>query len=239
MEPLIGILGGMGPLATVDLMNKIVEEAAASRDQGHAPVVTWNVPQVPDRQQALMGCGESPVSAMLNGIAKLNLVRATRIAIACNTAHYWFDELSTASKAPIIHIADATLDMLAASNAIEGPVGLVATRGTLAAGFYQARFGAREMQTLTNTESEIDEFFVPGCYAIKRGEYEKGGQLLQVAAEHLIRRGATTLVLACSEVPIAFEKMNSQLMAISVDPNRALARACVSYWRHCGIRPMK
>src|SRR6202022_1463689 len=100
MEPLIGILGGMGPLATVDLMNKIVEEAAASRDQGHAPVVTWNVPQVPDRQQVLMGCG---VSAMLNGIAKLNLVRATRIAIACNPAHYRFDELSTASKAPIIH----------------------------------------------------------------------------------------------------------------------------------------
>jgi aspartate racemase len=215
MKPLIGILGGMGPLATVDLMEKIIEETIASRDQDHVPVVAWNVPQIPDRQQ---------------GIAQLNAVGATRIVIACNTAHFWFDALSAASAAPIIHIADATLDVLTQSASHDGPVGLIATRGTLEAGLYQARFEAHGMRTLINTDDEIDTLFTPGCYAIKRGEFDVGGRLLDAAAQRLVDRGATKLVLACTEVPIGLKRIASALLPIAVDPNRALARACVAYW---------
>jgi aspartate racemase len=234
MKPLIGILGGMGPLATVDLMEKIIEETIASRDQDHVPVVAWNVPQIPDRQQALAATGPSPLPAMLEGITQLNAVGATRIVIACNTAHFWFDALSAASTAPIIHIADATLDVLTQSASHDGPVGLIATRGTLEAGLYQARFEAHGMRTLINTDDEMDTLFTPGCYAIKRGEFDVGGRLLEAAAQRLVDRGATKLVLACTEVPIGLKRIASTLLPIAVDPNRALARACVAYWSQAG-----
>ena len=134
--PLVGVLGGMGPLATVDFLAKLVEESPATRDQEHVPTVVWSVPQVPDRQQAMAGTGSSPLPAMLAGIARLNAAGATRIAIACNTAHHWFDALAAASEAPLIHIVDATLAALGPVPAA-GPVGLIATRGLVASGLYQ------------------------------------------------------------------------------------------------------
>jgi aspartate racemase len=237
MKPLIGILGGMGPLATVDLMRKIIEETDAARDQDHVPTVTWNVPQIPDRQHALKGSGESPLPAMLEGIDRLNAAGATRIAIACNTAHYWFDALAAASDAPIIHIADATLDVLNRSRPDHGTVGLIATRGTLDARLFQSRFASSGIACITNTEEELTDLFIPGCYAIKRGELKAGGKLLEDAGRRLVRKGATRLVLACTEVPVGLEHIDSDLLPISIDPTRALAQACVSYWHQVQQKP--
>jgi aspartate racemase len=109
---LIGVLGGMGPLAAVDFLHKRIASAPAKRDQDHVPTLVWNVPQIPDRQKALAGTGPSPLPAMLEGIARLNAAGASRIVIPCNTAHIWFDDLQSASQAPIIHIADATITAL-------------------------------------------------------------------------------------------------------------------------------
>jgi aspartate racemase len=241
MRPLVGILGGMGPLATVDLMRKIVDDMPAARDQDHVPVVAWNVPQVPDRQQALADAARgtpidtaSPLPAMLDGIARLNAAGATRIAIACNTAHYWFDQLAAASGAPLIHIADATLAALRAAQADAGPrlgpVGIIATRGTLQARLYQSRFAADGIDCIENTEDELDRLFVPGCYAVKRNRLAEGGALLESAGRALTQRGARSLVLACTELPPALEHIGSDLLPICIDPTRALARACIAYW---------
>ena len=84
--PLIGVLGGMGPLATVDFLHKLIVALPASRDQEHVPTVVWDVPQIPDRQRALAGSGESPLPAMLAGVAQLNAAGATRIVVPGNTA---------------------------------------------------------------------------------------------------------------------------------------------------------
>jgi aspartate racemase len=230
MQALIGILGGMGPLATVDLMAKIVAGTPAERDQEHVPVVAWNVPQVPDRQKAMDSGAPSPLPAMLQGIERLNAAGATRIAIACNTAHHWFDALAAASRAPIIHIADATLAGLAQSGASDGPVGLIATRGTLRSQLYQRRFAQAGIACIENTEDELDRLFIPGCYAIKRGGLDEGAALLEAAARALLDKGAARLVLACTEVPPAFEHAASALLPICIDPTRALAQACISYW---------
>lgn len=227
--PLVGVLGGMGPLATVDFLAKLVEETPATRDQEHVPTVVWSVPQVPDRQQALAGTGSSPLPAMLAGIARLNAAGATRIAIACNTAHHWFDALAAASEAPLIHIVDATLAALGPVPAA-GPVGLIATRGLVASGLYQRRLGAAGLAVITSTDDEFDTLFTPGCYAVKRNALAEGGALLAQACGRLRARGAGRLVLACTEVPVALAHVHSPLLADAIDCNRALARACVDYW---------
>jgi aspartate racemase len=228
---LIGVLGGMGPLATLDFLQKLLAATPAMTDQEHVPTVVWNVPQIPDRQKALAGVGESPLPAMLEGIARLNAAGATCIVIPCNTAHLWFDELAQASQAPLIHIADATLASLAEGSGLNADiVGLVATRGALSGGLYQSRLAAKGIAFLLNSDEELDTLFTPGCYAIKAAQLQHGGRLLEQSAQRLIDQGATRLVLACTEVPVGLAHINSGLLAISIDPTQALADACIAYW---------
>jgi aspartate racemase len=234
--PLIGVLGGMGPAATLDLLQKILEQTPASRDQDHVPVLTWNVPQIPDRQKALAGTGESPVPAMLRGIAVLNAAGATRIAIPCNTAHCWYDDLQRSSEAPIIHIADATSEALLGAGTKPRTVGIVATRGTWNARLYQDRLERLGIGCIANTDEEVVQWFTPGCYAVKRSEFDQGAALLEQAARALVDRGAERLVLACTEVPLAFDHSGSSLRSLSIDSNRALADACVHHWTAARIQ---
>lgn len=225
--PLLGVLGGMGPLAAVDFARKLLALNKVETEQQHIPTLLWNVPQIPDRQLALSRGGISPLPAMLQGIAVLNAAGATRIAIPCNTAHHWFDELAAASTAPLFHIVDATLAQLTGQQEI---VGLLATRGALQSRLYQDRFDALRQRYAVNTEDELDELFMPGCYAIKHGKIVEGGRLLEAAAQRLLARGATRLLLACTEIATGLERINSPLLAASVDTNAALAHACLQYW---------
>ncbi|THF65182.1 cysteate racemase [Pseudothauera rhizosphaerae] len=230
LGPFVGVLGGMGPLATVDLLAKIIEETPATFDQDHVPVVAHNVAQIPDRQRFVAGTGPSPLPAMLAGIARLDAIGAGCIAIPCNTAHIWFDELAAGSRAPLIHIADAAAEDLH-DGAPVTRVGLLATQGTLRAAFYQNRFAARGILALTNSDEEFDTLFTPGCYAVKAGDLPRAARLLGEAAAHLAERGAERLVLACTEVPPALARLDATTLPPQVDATRALARACVRWWQ--------
>jgi aspartate racemase len=227
--PLLGVLGGMGPLAAVDFARKLLDVYPVESEQQHIPTLLWNVPQIPDRQLALSRGGPSPLPAMLQGIAVLNAAGATRIAIPCNTAHRWFDELAAASTAPLFHIVDATLTQLDGKDDV---IGLLATRGALRSRLYQDRLDALQLCHVANTDDELDELFMPGCYAVKHGKLEQGGRLLETAAQRLLDRGATRLILACTEVATGLESIRSALLAHAVDTNRALAQTCVDYWRN-------
>ncbi|WP_437615142.1 aspartate/glutamate racemase family protein [Erwinia sp. V71] len=224
---LLGILGGMGPLATLDLMAKLLRATPASRDQQQIPHVAWNVPQIADRQDALAGRGPSPLPQLLHGVEQLNRVGVSHIVIACNTAHHWYDELAQHSAAPLLHIADATLAALESKPA---RVGLIATQGTLDAGWFQQRFATIGSTSVLPTAQELQQWFVPGSYAVKRGELRAGGELLNLQAQALLDRGAETLVLACTEVPLALDAVASPLLAQAIDPTLALAEQCAQLW---------
>lgn len=230
-KPLLGVLGGMGPLATVDFLHKLIEEMPAASDQDHVPTVVWNVPQIPDRQQALAGTGSSPLPAMCAGLDRLAAAGATRIAIPCNTAHLWFDELAAHSAVPILHIVDATLQELGGASPGKATVGLMATRATQTSNLYQRRLETAGYACLCATDAELETLFTRGCYAVKSGAVEAGGRLFDALAEALLARGAQRLVLACTEVPIALSRIASRHLPLSIDTNRALARACVAYWQ--------
>src|SRR3954465_3228012 len=168
MAKVLGVLGGMGPLATVDFLRKLIEETPAARDEEHIPVIAWSVPQIPDRPPAITGTGESPLPAMLAGIHTLKAAGAIAIAIPCNTAHYWYDDMVREGGVPIVHIADAALEELAARSSAGKTVGLIATKGTLAAGFFQSRLKARGITPLINAEPDIDQYVLPAIVHVKR-----------------------------------------------------------------------
>jgi aspartate racemase len=231
MAGVIGVLGGMGPLATVDFLHKVYEQTPASKDQEHVPMVIYSVPQIPDRLEHLSGRGESPLPAMLQGLDLLKHAGAELVVIPCNTAHCWYDDLVRETGLRILHIADAACDEIEAGGPNGAPIGLMATFATVDAGFYQERFWVRGHQCTINTPGEFETLFTPAIYSIKRGELERGGRLLEEAAQRLIDRGATKLVLGCTEVPVGLQHVRSPLLARSVDATRSLAQGCVRYWR--------
>jgi aspartate racemase len=233
---MLGVLGGMGPLATADFYEKLIAQTPAARDQEHVPVVIYAVPQVPDRTVALLEGGPSPLPALQTGLETLVAAGAQAIAIACNTAHAWYDELAAASPVPILHIADAAA---AAAVRIAGPgarLALVATTGTLAAGFYPRRLAERGFECAAPTDAEMRELVMPGIGKVKAGAIDEGGRLLERAVGTLLERGARAVVLGCTEVPVALDRIASPLRTRCVDATDALAGACVAWWGQAARR---
>lgn len=224
----LGVLGGMGPYATVDFLQKLIEETPASRDQEHIPVIAYSVPQIPDRPLAIVGQGESPLPQMLQGVLTLKQAGVDAIAIACNTAHYWYDDLVQQGGVPILHIADAACDALTSQ---VKRVGLITTNGTIAAGFYQSRLQARGMECLLCDAVDQQQLVLPAIDYVKRTELVRAHPLAIEAAQHLLDRGAQAIVIGCTEIPLAIEYQASDIAQHCVDATRALARACVRWWQ--------
>lgn len=230
MSRILGVLGGMGPLATVDFLQKLIEETPARRDQEHVPVIAYSVPQMPERPPAIIGRGESPLPHMLDGIRTLKRAGATTIAIACNTAHYWYDELVAGGGLPILHIADAACAAL--GEASPRPVGLIATDGTVAARFYQSRLAARGVQCLLSSTEEQSQLVLPAIECVKRTDLAQAHALASRAAQNLLDRGAQAIIMGCTEIPLAIEFKKSTVSVHCVDATRTLARACVAWWHN-------
>lgn len=231
----LGILGGMGPLATVDLLEKIVRATPAESDQEHVPIVVWSDPRVPPRSAAILASGPSPLPAMREGLRALERAGAEGVAIPCNTAHHWADALMADSALPLLHIADAVAGALERRPGESAQLGLMATAGTVRAGFYAARLGARGFTLRVPGEAD-QERVQRGIDAVKRGAPREGVADLVAAAEALLDAGAGTLVLACTEIPIAFEAAPEPLRRRAVDATQALAERCVA-WARGGDRP--
>ena len=234
MTKVLGVLGGMGPLATVDFLRKLIEETPAARDEDHIPVIAWSVPQIPSRPPAITSNGESPLPAMLAGLRTLKTAGAVAIAIPCNTAHYWYDDLVREGGLPIIHIADAALAELASRRVTGKTIGLIATTGTLAAGFFQQRLAVRGYHHVINTDADIEALVLPAIAHVKRNELDAAAALLAIAVGKLIDAGAATVILGCTETPVVLDRLPPASAALCIDATRALAKAGVAWWRENG-----
>jgi aspartate racemase len=224
---LIGILGGMGPLATVDFMERVVQltsTAGAQRDQQHLPLLVANLTHIPDRSAAMLGAGEDPLPALLGGIDMLNRNGVELIAVPCNSAHFWYGAMCARSRAPILNIAQTCVAAVppGACN-----VAVLATGGTLHCGLYQrvlTKHGAAPVEPEEGTQRLID-----ACIdAVKAGEIEHAAHHLSAALTDLTARGAQAAIMGCTEIPLAARMLRSSPMPL-VDSTLELARATVSY----------
>jgi aspartate racemase len=223
---MLGVLGGMGPLATADFFHKLLQATPAACDEDHIPVLIHSVPQIPSRPAAILRGGASPLPALAAARDRLIAVGATLLAMPCNTAHHWHADLA-AVPIPFPHIADAV--------AYELPlratrVGIIATAATLAARIYARRLDAG-LEWLAPDESTYQHAVQPGIDAVKRNAAADGGRLLEPVVAGLLGRGATCVVLACTEVPVALDAVASPLRQHCIDSTAALARTCVRLWQ--------
>lgn len=232
MSQKLGVLGGMGPLATADFFYKLTLASKATRDQDHIETVIYSATRTPDRSSSIMGQGPSPLPMLIEGVSLLVDAGVSVIAIPCNTAHYWHADLARFSRVPILHIAESACEALRAAGEPVAKVGLLATTGTLHAGIYQPPLAARGYEAVLPTASEQDEFVQPAIGLVKAGDVAGARALLEAAIDALVARGATRIVMGCTEIPVALA--NSRRAPMLVDATAALVSACIA---HCTGEP--
>ncbi|MBS0561986.1 MAG: aspartate/glutamate racemase family protein [Proteobacteria bacterium] len=229
-DRMLGVLGGMGPLASAEFMTRLTLATPAERDQDHIPTVLWSDPRVPDRTAARNGTGEDPLPWLLRGIAGLRAAGAQAIAIPCNTAHGWYEPIAAAAGVPVLHIVDAAIAELVRHAAPPGPVGVMGTAATLAMRLYQDRLGSQGWDCLVPSEEEMRRLVSPGIALVKANRVADAYAPLAEAAMALAARGAKAIVLGCTEIPLGIAA-GPALPVPVIDTTDALARAAVRWWR--------
>ncbi|WP_225930190.1 cysteate racemase [Pseudomonas botevensis] len=230
----LGIVGGVGPAATVDFMGKVVANTPADRDQEHLKMVVEQNPQIPDRTANLLYEETDPTMAMYATCKRLESAGAHAIAIPCNTAHAFVERIQTHLRVPIVNMLTETVEAIVQQYGAGKTVGLLATSGTIKSQVYHeaARRAGLHIVTPGVDYQALVMDSIYGERGIKAG-FTEGickDQLL-IAAEHLCELGADVLILGCTELPLvlrhseAFE-INGHCVAL-VDPTTQLAKVCV------------
>lgn len=222
---MIGILGGMGPAATVDFLQKMVAATPAHTDQEHVPLIIYDVPQIPSRVDAILKGNDGPYLPMLAGVRMLERAGAEAIAIVCNTAHFWYDRLAGETGVPILHIAEAVAHAVRTGPPITS-LGIAATRGTLAARVYDEHL-ASAVPNLILPDEMTQQMIDQTIAAVKAGNQMMAADLADGLAQRLAEMGAQRILLGCTELPIAFRE--SHWMSRCIDATGALAGRCVAY----------
>ena len=137
-RPILGIIGGVGPLATACLMEAIVEKTPARTDQENLPMIVFNDPQIPDRTAYILDHTKpNPQPEMVKVARWLEDAGADYLAIACNTAHYFYEGIDDAVDIPVLNIMEETARRIAEKVGEGATVGLLATDGTVESGVFQ------------------------------------------------------------------------------------------------------
>jgi aspartate racemase len=221
----IGVLGGMGPLATVDLYRKIIENTPARTDQDHLPVLIDADPSVPDRTEALLHGGEDPAPWLIRGAKRLAGAGAAFIIIPCNTAHAFLDRVRPECPIPIIDMIAETARVASQAVPLGSSAGILATRGTIAAGLYQAALEARGLVPAI-PDDHGQELLMQTIHSVKSGAIDDEAAAPALAAARTLEDGgAQALLAACTELPVV---LRSEYFSVPlIDPTDVLARAAI------------
>ena len=228
----LGILGGMGPLATADLYHKIVTLTAAGSDNEHIRVYIDSNTSIPDRTAAILAGGADPLPAMRDSLRKLEKCGAGCIIMPCNTAHYFLGRLVGLTELPFVSMIGAAA--AACRTRFPGKTAaILGTSGTLSAKLYQEALTAQEVPFLEPDALEQEELMEVIYQGVKAGAPPESyrGTFTSVL-ESMGARGAGCFILGCTELPLAVQQLGlSDLPA--VDPTEELAKATI---RFCGYQ---
>ena len=219
----VGVLGGMGPDATVDFMDKVIAATPAGSDQQHIHMLVDHNPHVPDRTAAILGDGTDPGPVLATMAQQLQQVGADFLVMPCNTAHAFQSAIEVALGVPFVSIIDETV---AACDSYEA-VGLLATHGCLASGIYEKALSAAGVAAVVPDDVET-QAFMKLLAQIKQGNRgpEVGAGMVALA-EALIARGARAVIAGCTEIPLVLD--SSMLEVPLISSTDILAEATVAY----------
>ena len=228
-EQRLGILGGMGPQATQDFYQRILDRTDAAKDQEHLPTLIWSDTSMPDRTAAILGGdAEGCYQRLLAGARLLEGGGCTVLSIPCNTSHYFADRLQGDISIPLIHMPRETVGVLAEEG--RRKVGILATDGTIRTGVYQKECTARGIEAVS-PPAEIQKLVMSIIYdEIKRGE--KGSREKFAVIDRWLRQaGCDSAILGCTELSVY--RTYHGLPDYYLDAMDVLAQRCITA---CGYK---
>lgn len=201
--PPVGVIGGVGPLATAYFLQRVVQLTDADRDQEHVDLVVLNHATVPDRTDFVVGRSAlDPGPVLARDARRLERFGVSFLVMPCNTAHYFTQQVLDAITVPFVSIVDVTVE--AARRRAPGltKVGLLATAGTVASGVYEDAFAVHGIEVVTPDEADQARVNAVIYDQVKAGRPADPDELRAVAAG-LVERGAGVVVLGCTELSVA------------------------------------
>lgn len=200
-EKIVGILGGMGPEATVDLMQRIIRLTPALDDADHIRCIVDNNPKVPSRIKAIIeGDGEDPGPCMADMGRRLESWGADFLVIACNTAHYYYGAVQEAVNIPVINLIDLVASHVKDNFPNQRKIGILASPAVAMTGLYTQRFSRLGIEDVwpdpdhqAQLLSVIKEIKKGNTSETVRDDYKN-------VYENLMKKGATLLIIACTEL---------------------------------------
>jgi len=221
----VGIIGGMGPMATVDLFRKIVLMTDARTDAEHLRIFIDNRPEIPDRTEAILAGKDTPVSYILDSAVRLAEMGADFLIIPCNTSHCFFPSILKGAPIPVLNMIEETALKLE-EDGIRS-VGLLATDGVLRVGVYDRVLGAHGIRTVRPSEDGQKKVMHMIYGEIKAG-MPMHPEALEPLFSEMMREGAEAFILGCTELPLAFDGYPVGRERF-YDPTAILATAAIRY----------
>ena len=225
----IGILGGMGPLATADLYRKIITLTKADCDRDHIRIYIDSNSAIPDRTGAILHGGPDPVPEMTSALRHLEACGADCIIMPCNTAHYFLPVLQEKTDVPFLDM----LKITAARCAGRFPgktAGILATDGTVETGLYDRALTEAGVAFL-HPEKALQQTVMHLIYDVVKASrpIEPEREVWRALLEAFRGQGADYFILGCTELPVLAATLDAE--GPFVDPTEELARAAI---RYCG-----
>jgi aspartate racemase len=222
-----GIIGGLGPNATSYLFSEIIKFQNAKKDQDNIPFIVFNNPQIPDRTESLLFGKKDPLPELIYTARLLKKIGATFLAIPCNTAHVYIDDIQAIVGLPVIDMISIAASFIAKTYGDHITIGVLATDGAVKSGLYNNAFSvvAPESHILYPDEEGQKQVMeaIYGKTGIKASFItEENYQILCNQGIKLKEKGADIIIAACTEIPVVFA--NHLLPFIVVDPMEVLAR---------------
>ena len=223
----IGILGGMGPAATADLMMKIIDMTEAGTDQDHIPQFIDCNSRIADRTAAILHGGEDPRPEMIGSAKRLEAAGADFIIMPCNTAHFFVEDIKKEIGIPMLNMPQETAAFLAERGVKRAAV--LATDGTVQSGLYEKALADEGIEAMY-PDADQQKIIMSLIYDCVKPGITDPAKLpcakIAAIADDLRARGAEALLLACTELPLGFNYMD--LTADDcVDPTSVLAAAAI------------
>jgi aspartate racemase len=200
---IVGVLGGMGPAATIDFMTKVLRhsQADATSEQDNVRLLVDSNPSLPDRNAAIAGTGPSPAPALADMARALVAAGAELLVMPCNAAHAFAGVVVAATPVPFLNLIDETVASIVRDHPAARRIGVLAVSGAVQAQLYENVLSAVGLDPVVPTAEERAHF-MQAVWAIKAGDVAFGRAAVRDTAEALIARGAQVLVAGCTEVPL-------------------------------------
>ena len=220
----LGILGGMGPEATSNFFDLIIRNTAAGKDQEHVPVIIRSDPRVPDRTEAILHGGESPIPMLRAGMKVLRRAGADIMVMPCISAHYFLRDVVARENVAFVNLLDETRRYAMAAVPGIRMIGLIATTGTVRSGIVRDAFAGTGIEIIVPGEDQQEKVMeaVYGKRGIKAGfTTGRSRRLILGIARSLVRRGAEAVMAGCTEIPLVLRQ--EDLAVPFIEPMRIAA----------------